>query len=129
MSTLNETPHGLYPAYSLTFSISEFSLLDSTLRFNSSGKKSGDRDALRVAMRVRPLNEGKQDSRIATYEGENGELRVVNRKKLKVSAHLMMDPYRRLNCTTALLTRVTETLRFVTVYDLCMLPVVLFMLS
>lgn len=63
----------------------ELSLLESS-RISGTGKRSRDRDALRVAVRVRPLIEREKGSRAVTCDGGKGRLVVVNPIKFKASA-------------------------------------------
>lgn len=55
-------------------------------RLSVSGKRPRDRNALRVAVRVRPLIAREKGSRSVTCETGGGQMVVINPKKFKASA-------------------------------------------
>ncbi|CBJ29449.1 conserved unknown protein [Ectocarpus siliculosus] len=63
----------------------ELSLLESS-RLSANGKRPRDRNALRVAVRIRPLIEREKGSRAVTCDGGDGRMVVVNPIKFKASA-------------------------------------------
>eukprot|EP00752_Nemacystus_decipiens_P007745 g6923.t2 len=67
----------------------ELSLLESS-RFSSGGKRSRDRDALRVAVRIRPLIAREKGSRVVACDGGDGRMVVVNPIKFKASADAVL---------------------------------------
>lgn len=70
---------------------SELSLLESS-RFSSGGKRPRDRDALRVAVRIRPLIAREKGSRVVACDGGDGRMVVVNPIKFKASADAVSFP-------------------------------------
>lgn len=60
--------------------------MDSSRLSAGGGKRPRDRDALRVAVRVRPLIERENGSRMVACEAGEGRMVVVNPKKFKASA-------------------------------------------
>ncbi|CAM9186363.1 unnamed protein product, partial [Pylaiella littoralis] len=67
----------------------ELSLLESS-RLSASGKRPRDRNALRVAVRVRPLIERETGSRAVACDGGDGRMVVVNPIKFKASADAVL---------------------------------------
>lgn len=74
------------------FSNNELSLLESSRVSTGGGKRTRDRNALRVAVRVRPLIEREKGSRMVTCDGGSGRMVVVNPKKFKASADAVSTP-------------------------------------
>ncbi|CAM9143392.1 unnamed protein product [Laminaria digitata] len=68
----------------------ELSLLESSRLSAGGGKRTRDRNALRVAVRVRPLIEREKGSRMVTCDGGSGRMVVVNPKKFKASADAVL---------------------------------------
>lgn len=64
----------------------ELSLFDASRFSAGGGKRPRDRNALRVAVRVRPLIERETGSRTVACDGGDGQMVVVNPKKFKASA-------------------------------------------
>lgn len=67
------------------------SLLESS-RLSSGGKRPRDRNALRVAVRVRPLIKRETGSRVVACDGGDGRMVVVNPIKFKASADAVSSP-------------------------------------
>ncbi|CAM9475926.1 unnamed protein product, partial [Ectocarpus sp. 13 AM-2016] len=67
----------------------ELSLLESS-RLSANGKRPRDRNALRVAVRIRPLIERENGSRAVTCDGGDGRMVVVNPIKFKASADAVL---------------------------------------
>lgn len=63
--------------------------MDSSRLSAGGGKRPRDRDALRVAVRVRPLIEREQGSRAVACEAGEGRMVVVDPKKFKASADVV----------------------------------------
>lgn len=76
---------------SVLVSNTELSLLESS-RLSANGKRPRDRNALRVAVRIRPLIEREKGSRAVTCDGGNGRMVVVNPIKFKASADAVSSP-------------------------------------
>ncbi|CAM9625553.1 unnamed protein product, partial [Ectocarpus sp. 8 AP-2014] len=67
----------------------ELSLLESS-RLSANGKRPRDRNALRVAVRIRPLIKREKGSRAVTCDGGDGRMVVVNPIKFKASADAVL---------------------------------------
>lgn len=69
----------------------ELSLLESS-RLSAGGKRPRDRDALRVAVRIRPLIAREKGTRVVACDGGDGRMVVVNPIKFKASADAVSFP-------------------------------------